>query len=132
MKLFKQIVFHHLKSKNCEANDLTSFRIQISVPCLYNAVLDLRKNLWQVFASPLFEYSLPLYFSEETATKKTRTWTNYQRIIKKIYGTGQAADTELINDLMRYNLKDKSALIQYISEKKWEYRKMVKDTKLRP
>ena len=41
-------------------------------PCPYNATLDLRKNLWQVFVVPLFEFTLPTYFYEEFY-KKTKT-----------------------------------------------------------
>jgi len=34
-------------------------------PCIYNATLELRKNLWQVLVVPKFEFTLPLYFYGE-------------------------------------------------------------------
>ena len=97
-------------------------------PCLYNATLDLRKNLWQVFVAPLFEYSLPLYFYEEATTKKQKLERILRGSFKKFTGLAKTVDTGLIDDLMGYNLKDRSAFIQYISKKNGNIEKKVKDT----
>ena len=68
-----------------------------------------------MFVAPLFEYSLPLYFPEEAEKKN---WNE---------------SSELIDDIVGYNLKDRSTLIQYISEKNGNIEKMIKDThELRP
>jgi len=91
-------------------------------PCLYNATLELRKNLWQVFVVPLFEFALPIYFSEEAKTKRQKLERVLRGSFKNFTGLAKTVDTQLIDDLMGYNLEDRSKQIQYISEKKWEYR----------
>ena len=37
---------------------------------LHNVTLDLRKILWQIFVVPLFEFTFPTYFYEESLMKK--------------------------------------------------------------
>ena len=39
-------------------------------PTLYGASLDFRKNLWQIFVAPLYEFLLPLFYYEQSKTKR--------------------------------------------------------------
>ena len=95
-------------------------------PCLYNASLEFRKNLWQVFVVPLFEFILPIYSSEEARTKKEDAEKILRRSFKSFTGLGKNVETDLINELMGYNLNERSKHVKYVSEKKWEARKMGK------
>ena len=50
-------------------------------PTLYTASLDFRKNLWQIFVIPMYEFMLPLYYHEESSTKKELV----QRMLRKSF-----------------------------------------------
>jgi len=91
-------------------------------PCLYNATLELRKNLWQVFVLPLFEFTIPIYYYEKSITKKQRLESIIRKSFKSFTGLGKTVETKLIEDLMGYNIQRRSQHIKYISEKKWESR----------
>ena len=91
-------------------------------PCLYNASLDMRKNMWQVFVLPLFEFTLPIYFYEEAVTRKLRLEKILRHSFKSFTGLGKTVETKLIDELMGYSLQARSKHIQYVSEKKWEFR----------
>ena len=91
-------------------------------PILYNASLALRKNLWQVFITPMFEFTLPLYSYEKAELEKVRLETLLRRSFKNFTGLRKNVSSELIQDFMGYNLKERSEYIQYVSEKKWEFR----------
>ena len=58
-------------------------------PCLYNATLDARKNLWQVFVVPLFEFTLPLYYYEESVSKKHKLDQILRGSFKSFTGLGK-------------------------------------------
>jgi len=89
---------------------------------LHNATLDLRKILCQIFVVPLFEFTFPTYFYEESLMKKGKLEQVLRNSFKKFTGLGKGVDTCLIEELMGYNLENRSCHIQYISEKKWESR----------
>ena len=58
-------------------------------PYLYNATLDLQKTSWQVFVLPLFEFTLPTYFYEESLTQKRKLEqvlrSSFKKFIKYLY-----------------------------------------------
>ena len=87
-------------------------------PCLYNSSLELRKNLWQVFVVPLFEFALPIYYFEDAITKKQKMQGILRRSFKNFTGLGKTVDNQLIEELMGYNLSSRSQCIYYIFEKK--------------
>ena len=91
-------------------------------PCLFSASLDMRKNMWQVFVLPLFEFTLPIYFYEEAVTRKLRLEKILRHSFKSFTGLGKTVETKLIDELMGYSLQARSKHIQYVSEKKWEFR----------
>lgn len=92
-------------------------------PMLYNASLELRKNLWQVFVLPLFEFTIPIYSYEEAATKRDKLERLMRNTFKSFTGLKNTVDTKLIEELMGYSLKERSEYLQYTSQKKWESRK---------
>ena len=91
-------------------------------PCLFNATLELRKNLWQVFVVPLFEFTLPIFHYEDSRSNKLNLERLLRSSFKNFTGLGKTVDTKLIEDLMGYNLYKRSQHMHYISEKKWESR----------
>lgn len=92
-------------------------------PSLYHATLDLRKNLWQIFIQPLFEFTLPLYFHEEAATKKMKVQVCLRNSFKSFTSLKKTIKSELIEDLMGYNIDDRSRKLYNISSQKWNRRK---------
>ncbi len=93
-------------------------------PVLYNASLDLRKNLWQVFVLPMYEFIIPLYCNEKAKTKRQLLEKLLRKSFKSYTGLKKTVDTNLINDMMGYNLEDRSGQLQYISEQKWRCRQL--------
>ena len=100
----------------------TNFMKHKLSPCLYNATLDARKNLWQVFVLPLFEFTLPIYYYEDSTSKRHKLEQVLRTSFKNFTGLGKRVETCLIEDLMGYNLESRSEHIQHVSEKKWEAR----------
>jgi hypothetical protein len=97
----------------------TNFIRSRLVPALYNATLDFRKNLWQIFILPLYEFILPLYYYEEAATNKEKLSLLLRNSFKSYTGLKKNVDTQLIEDLMTYNLPTRSCHLHYISTQKW-------------
>ena len=78
--------------------------------------------MWQVFVVPLFEFTLPLYYYEESVSKKHTLDQILRGSFKSFTELRKRVNTCLIEDLMGYNLESRSKHIQYISEQKWEFR----------
>jgi len=91
-------------------------------PTLYNSSLDFRKNLWQVFILPLYEFTLPIYYHEETKSGKTRVELSLRKSFKSFTGLKKTVNTELVENLMAYNAQERSQILFRLSEQKWEYR----------
>jgi len=91
-------------------------------PILYNASLDFRKNLWQTFVIPMYEFLLPIYFYEQSMTKREQIERMLRKSFKSYTGLKKTVETMLIRDLMGYNLDERSRFLHYISEKKWLHR----------
>lgn len=87
-------------------------------PTFYTASLDFRKNLWQIFVLPMHEYMLPLYYHEESLTKKELVLRMLRKSFKSYTSLNKTVNTDLIHDLMGYNIAERSQFIQHISEKK--------------
>ena len=41
-------------------------------PMIYSTSLEMRKNLWQIFIMPLYEFILPIYHCEQATTKRNK------------------------------------------------------------
>ena len=91
-------------------------------PTPYNASLDFRRNLWQVFVLPLYEFISPVYHYEEAQSAREKVQLSLRRSFKDFTGLRKTVKTELINDLMAYNIQHRSRLLCYLSEQKWRYR----------
>ena len=91
-------------------------------PTLYNSSLDFRRNLWQVFVLPLFEFILPPYSYEEAESAKKKVELSLRKTFKCFTGLKKMVRTDLTNDLMAYNIQDRSSLLTYLCEQKWQYR----------
>ncbi len=91
-------------------------------PMLSSCSLSHRKNMWQTFIVPLFEFTLPL-LSYETGGANIR---KLEILLRKTFRsfTFLAPKTALIDvdALMGYNLCAREKAVRYVSEKKWETR----------
>lgn len=91
-------------------------------PTLYNASLDFRKNLWQIFVLPMYEFLTPLYAHEASITNKAKINGMLRKSFKSYSGLKKTVKTTLIEKLMGYNIEERSKFLRHISEKKWELR----------
>jgi len=82
----------------------------------------MRKNLWQVFIIPLYEFILPLYFHEQSETRRRKLELSLRNSFKSFTGLKKGVKTKLINDLMGYDLSQRSKDLQETSEQKWKFR----------
>ena len=95
-------------------------------PTLYTASLDFRKNLWQIFVIPMYEFMLPLCYHEESSTKKELVQRMLRKSFKSYTSIKKTVRTDLIHDLMGYDISERSKHLHYISEQKWKYRELGK------
>ena len=79
--------------------------------------------MWQVFAQPLFEFTLPLYFYEEATIRKEKVRVCLRNSFKSFTSIKKMVNIKLIEDLMGYDLDERSKEIFEISHKKWDCRK---------
>lgn len=91
-------------------------------PSLFNASLDLRKNLWQIFVVPLYEFALPLYAAENAVTKKEKTKRLLRASFRSYIGLKKTVRLDLLADLMGYNLDTRADKVKYISKQRWRHR----------
>ena len=106
----------------CILKQLNGIHYRLS-PILYHATLDFRKNLWQTFIQPLFEFILPLYHREKAMTRKEKIQTALRNTFKSFTSLKKTVKTELIEDLIGYNIDERSNELQQISLEKWTCRK---------
>jgi hypothetical protein len=92
-------------------------------PSLYNASLDFRRNMWQIFILPSYEFIIPLYYYETAKTSRQKLERLLRNSFKSYTGIKRTTSTDLINDLMAYNIRERSDYLFYVSEQKWRYRK---------
>ena len=103
------------------AKKVDFIRLRLS-PTLYNTSLDFRRNLWQIFILPLYEFILPIYHYEEAETNRAKVEVSLRKYFKSFTGLKKTVNNALLNDLMAYNLQKRSAHLAYISERKWHHR----------
>ena len=96
-------------------------RLKLS-PFLYSSSLEMKKNLWQIFIVPLFEFLLPLYFHEKAITKKKKAEIILRNSFRSFTGLKKIVDKGIIQDLMGYDLEIRSKYLQYTSCQKWKHR----------
>ena len=92
-------------------------------PVIYHTSLDFRKNLWQVFIQPLFEFTLPLYYFEEASTRKQKLQVCLRNSFKSFTTLKRTVKSELIDELMGYNVEERSKEIHVVSTLKWVCRR---------
>ena len=114
-KLTVDTQLHHIAKKT----DFIRHRLS---PTLYNASLDFRRNLWQVFILPLYEFILPLYHFEQAKTAKARVERVLRKSFKNFTGLRKTVNTVLLNQLMAYQIQERSSSLAFISEEKWRSR----------
>ena len=106
----------HLKQKS------NSLRVRLS-PILYHATLDLRKNLWQTLIQPLSEFIAPIYLYKKAKTRREKIQSALRYTFKSFTSLKKTVKTELIEDLIGYNLNERSNELHQTSFERWNYRK---------
>ena len=89
---------------------------------IYSASLELRKNLWQCFIQPLFEFTLPLLSFDGTNSNLA----NLQRLLRNTFRSftllSKSTSIEDMNFLMGYDIIKRERFIRYVSAQKWNFR----------
>jgi len=91
-------------------------------PMIYSISLEMRKNLWQIFIMPLYEFILPIYHQEQATTKRNKMELALRNSFKSFTGLKKGMQTKLIQDLMDYDLNERSKYLYDISQKRWKTR----------
>jgi len=84
--------------------------------------MDFRKNLWQVFVLPMYEFALPIYSAETAITRREGMQRHLRASFRSYIGLKKTVKLDLMLKLMGYNLEERSEQLQYISEQKWKHR----------
>ena len=114
LSMLNQLEFIKRKSKNI---------FQRLSPLIYNADLDTRKSLWQIFVQPLFEFVLPLYRCEPALTNKLKANAVIRGSFKLFTGLKPNTANAIVDLLSGYNFEYRADLIYTISMLKWDSRK---------
>ena len=94
----------HLQHINKKANFI---RLKL-IPIIYNTSLDLRKNLWQIFIMPLFEFALPLYYHEKAKSKRSAFAKTVRNSFRSFTNLNKSVEVKLIEDLMGYDFNKRA------------------------
>ena len=97
----------HLQYINKKSNFIRSKLI----PILYNSSLDLRKNLWQIFIVPLFEFALPLYYYERTKSKRSSFARNVRNSFRSFTSLKNPVEITLVENLMGYDFDNRAMFL---------------------
>ena len=92
-------------------------------PFLYQADLDTRKNLWQVFIQPLLEFALPLYKWETAISNVKRANSVFRSTFKLFTGLSRRSENTLVDLLSGYDFNLRASLNYKIYSEKWICRK---------
>ena len=92
-------------------------------PALYNASLDFRKNLWQIFVLPMYEFALPIYSAECTTSWREKLNKLLRASFRSYVGLKKTVKLDMLTKLMGYSLEERSTQLKHISEQKWQCRR---------
>ena len=70
----------------------------------------------------MYEFLIPIYYFEQSKTKKQQIDRMLRKSFKSYTGLKKTVETTLIQELMGYNISERSDLLQYISDMKWRHR----------
>jgi len=91
-------------------------------PFINTAEADTRKNLWQVFILPLFEFLLPLYANECTKFWKNKITKLINGTFKLFVGLSKNTPDYITQLLLGYNFIQRAYFMQMSNRMKWEER----------
>ena len=91
-------------------------------PFIKTAEADTRKNLWQVFILPLFEFLLPLYANECTKFWKNKITKLVNGTFKLFIGLSKSTPDYITQLLLGYNFIQRAYFMQMSNQMKWEER----------
>jgi len=92
------------------------------LPVLYSGSLDLRRNLWQCFAQPLFEFTLPLLSFDGSKSNVQKLQTLVRNSFRAFTLLSRTTKVEDVDFLMAYDINQREKLVKYISTQKWLFR----------
>ncbi len=91
-------------------------------PALYSGSFGLRRNLWQCFIQPLFEFTLPLLSFDQAQTNLQKLHRLVRKTMKSFLYLSKTTKNEDLHFLMSYDITQRERYIKYVSQNKWEYR----------
>jgi len=91
-------------------------------PVLSSRSLDYRKNLWDLFIRPLFEFTLPVDFVETAKTRKNNLRKTLKYTFKCFTKLSKTTPDSLIFELCGYDIDKRGKDIYELQTAKWESR----------
>jgi len=65
-------------------------------PILHHSSLEFRKNMWQMFIFPLFQFALPLYAVEDSVCNKEKLCAKFRGSFKTMTGLKKTVENTLL------------------------------------
>ena len=84
--------------------------------------LSYRTRLWTILIRPLFEQAMMLYYSERSATNKEKVQIALRGTFKKFTLLKKNVSTDVINDIMNFDIDERAIHNMEITKTKWEKR----------
>jgi len=91
-------------------------------PVVSKGSLEYRKNLWQLFIQPLFEFTLSLHLSEPTLGRKEKIKRLLKHTFKSFTKISRTTSDEMIYQICGYNIDERAANNEKLQETKWKER----------
>jgi len=91
-------------------------------PVLAGCSLDYRKNLWETFVRPLFEFTLPLHVKESAETRKDELRRLVKYTFKRFTKISRTAPDSIVNRLCGYDIDQRGTSVVRAQEEMWELR----------
>ena len=91
-------------------------------PALLNTSLDFRKSIWQLLILPLYELGIPIYNAENAKLNRESFKISLRNSFRSFTGLNKNVEVGLLNELMGYNVDQRSEKLSFIAKQKWIYR----------
>jgi len=91
-------------------------------PVLQLCSLEYRRNLWEIFIKPLFEFTLTLYGTETSVSRKESVQRLLKYTFKSFTKISRTTSDRIIRELSGYDLDERSSSNDHVQESKWSDR----------
>jgi len=115
----------HLEDQIAHIRKKSDFLSNRLGPLLSKSSLEYRKNLWELFVRPLFEFTLPIHAIEPTQSRKQGLKNLLKHTFKRFTKISKTAPDSLVLRLCGYDLDQRAEEVVCIQREKWNYRKKI-------